>query len=256
MKKIILRADDLGFSRAINYGIYDSVQAGLIQSVGVMVNMDATAHGVGLLKGCGDCCFGLHTNFCAGKPVSAPESVPSLVDENGYFHSSSRYRSAEKDFITYEDAKKEIDVQYKRFIELFGEQPAYFEAHAIKSSVMAAALEDYAKEHDLLYHAPFAALDIKGFMIPMYLGDIMSPDYDPLQELKNCVASLEEDIPKMYVYHPGYLDQNIMKVSSLTINRTKEAEILTDPNTKKYLENEGIHLYSYATIARELEETK
>lgn len=252
MKKIILRADDLGFSRAINYGIYDAVQAGLIRSVGVMVNMADTAHGVELLKEAADCCFGLHTNFCAGKPVSNPQAVPSLVDENGFFHSSSRYRSAKEDFITYEDARTEIDAQYKRFVELFGEKPAYFEAHAIKSAVMIAALEDYAKENNLLYHAPFAALTVKDLTIPMYLGDIANPDYDPRQELINCVSSLEEDIPQMYVFHPGYLDQTILKMSSLTINRTKEAAMLTDPETKAYLEERGIALYSYAAIAEEL----
>ena len=28
MKKILIRADDLGYSRAVNYGIYDSVHCG------------------------------------------------------------------------------------------------------------------------------------------------------------------------------------------------------------------------------------
>lgn len=256
MKKMILRADDLGFSRAVNYGIYDSVRAGLVRSVGVMVNMGAAVHGVELLKECQGCCFGLHTNFCAGRPVSAPETVPSLVDENGVFHSSSRYRSAEKDFITYEDAMTEIDAQYRRFVELFGRKPAYFEAHAVKSSVMVTALEDYAGKHGLLYHAPFAALHVDGLTVPMYLGDIGSPEYDPLRELQNCVASLEEDIPKMYVFHPGYLDQPIMRMSSLTTNRVKETAMLTDPETKAYLETEGICLYSYETIAEERKEIR
>lgn len=251
MKKLILRADDLGFSRAINYGIYDAVQAGLIQSVGVMVNMDATGHGVKLLKDCKNCCFGLHTNFCAGKPVSAPESVPSLVDENGLFYSSSKYRNAGEDFITYEDAKTEIHAQYSRFTELFGGKPAYFEAHAVKSRVMMEALEDYAEEHHLLYHAPFAALVVKEHKVPMYLGDIANPDYDPWQELRNCALSLEEDVPQMYVFHPGYLDQTILNMSSLTINRTKEAAMLTDPKTKAYLEEQGVCLYSYRTILEE-----
>ncbi len=252
MKKLILRADDLGFSRAINYGIYDTVQAGLVQSVGVMVNMDAAEHGTELLKKIRGCCFGLHTNFCAGKPVSAPESVPSLVDENGFFHSSSRYRSAEKDFITYEDAITEIDAQYKRFLQLFGEKPTYFEAHAVKSSVMEAALEDYAREKHLLYHAPFASLTVKELTIPMYLGNITHQDYDPWSELRNCVASLEDNIPKMYVFHPGYLDQAIMGMSSLTVNRTKETAMLTAPETKAYLKKEGVMLYSYASIIEEL----
>lgn len=248
MKRLLLRADDLGFSHAVNYGIYDAVQAGLIQSAGVMVNMPATEHGVKLLKECRGCCFGLHTNFCAGKPVSAPKDVPSLADERGVFHSSSKYRNAQEEFITYEDAKTEIDAQYKRFMELFGEKPAYFEAHAVKSRVMTKALEDYAKENDLLYHAPFAPLVVNGLEIPMYLGKIMEPDYDPWQELQACVASLEEEIPQMYVFHPGYLDQPILEMSSLTVNRTKEAAVLTDPRTKAYLQEQGVSLCSYATV--------
>lgn len=252
MKKMILRADDLGFSRAVNYGIYDSVKAGLIQSVGVMVNMEASEHGAELLKQCKGCCFGLHTNFSAGKPVSPPEAVPSLVDEKGEFYGSARYRSAERDFITYEDAKKEIDAQYRRFEELFGMGPAYFEAHAVKSSVMMRALEDYAGEHGLLYHAPFAALNVNGFAVPMYLGDITDPDYDPYKELKACVDSLEEGVPKMYVFHPGYLDQPILRMSSLTLNRTKEVQMLTDPAVGAYLEGEGVRLYSYETIVEEI----
>lgn len=248
MKKMLLRADDLGFSRAVNYGIYDAVKAGLIRSVGVMVNMDAAGHGVELLKNCENCCFGLHTNFSAGRPVSAPETVPSLTDENGFFYSSSKYRNASEEFITFEDARREIDAQYKRFLELFGRKPDYFEAHAVKSRVMTAALEEYAEENNLLYHAPFEALTAGGLTIPMYLGNISNPEYDPARELKNCVASLEDEIPKMYVFHPGYLDQTILQLSSLTINRTKEAALLTDPETKKYLEEQGVELYSYVTV--------
>lgn len=251
MKKLILRADDLGFSRAINYGIYDAVQSGLIQSVGVMVNMDATEHGVKLLERFSDCCFGLHTNFCAGKPVSEPEKVQSLVNENGFFHSSSKYRTADRDFISYEDAKREIDAQYKRFVELFGRQPDYFEAHAVKSRIMMTAMKDYAKENHLLYHAPFSSLVINNLTIPMYMGDIAAPDYDPWRELQNCISTLQDDIPKMCVFHPGYLDQTILNMSSLTINRTKETAMLTEPKTKKYLEEQGVKLYSYVTIMKE-----
>lgn len=50
LKKVLLRADDLGYSEAVNYGIEKSVKDGLIQSVGVMMNMPATVHGVALLK--------------------------------------------------------------------------------------------------------------------------------------------------------------------------------------------------------------
>ena len=50
MKNIIIRADDLGYSKGVNYGTYESVKNGLINNVGVMVNMKDTLHGLDLLK--------------------------------------------------------------------------------------------------------------------------------------------------------------------------------------------------------------
>lgn len=77
-----MRADDLGFSEGINYGIEKSIKEGIIRSAGVMVNMPATQHGLDLLKDA-DVCFGLHTNICVGRPLTDPKRIPSLVDEAG-----------------------------------------------------------------------------------------------------------------------------------------------------------------------------
>ena len=49
MIKLLLRADDLGYSEAVNYGIEKTVREGLIRSVGLMPNMPAAAHGLTLL---------------------------------------------------------------------------------------------------------------------------------------------------------------------------------------------------------------
>jgi predicted glycoside hydrolase/deacetylase ChbG (UPF0249 family) len=100
MNKILLRADDLGYSEAVNYGIEKSVKEGLIQSVGVMVNMPATQHGVSLLIN-EDIAFGQHTNICVGKPISDATQIPSMVDEKGNFKSSKEYREATSDFVVF-----------------------------------------------------------------------------------------------------------------------------------------------------------
>lgn len=71
-KKVLFRADDLGYSEAVNYGIEKAVKEGLIRSVGVMVNMPTTAHGVELLKN-EPIAFSQHTNICVGKPLADPE---------------------------------------------------------------------------------------------------------------------------------------------------------------------------------------
>ena len=46
MAKILVRADDLGYSEAFNYGLARAVKSGIVRSVGVMPNMEWAEHGV------------------------------------------------------------------------------------------------------------------------------------------------------------------------------------------------------------------
>ncbi len=46
MKQLLIRADDVGYSYAVNVGIARSVREGLVRSVGVMPNMPEAARGV------------------------------------------------------------------------------------------------------------------------------------------------------------------------------------------------------------------
>lgn len=63
--QLIVRADDIGYSEGVNYGIEKSVKSGIVRSVGLMPNMAAAAHGLKLLEGTG-VCIGQHTNLCIG----------------------------------------------------------------------------------------------------------------------------------------------------------------------------------------------
>lgn len=47
MKRMIIRADDLGYCEAVNYGIEKSVREGIVRCAGLMPNMESAAHGVG-----------------------------------------------------------------------------------------------------------------------------------------------------------------------------------------------------------------
>ncbi|MDT2732729.1 ChbG/HpnK family deacetylase [Streptococcus parauberis] len=98
VKNLLFRADDLGYSEAVNYGIAKTLEFGLVKSLGVMINMPATQHGMDLVKDF-DIALGLHTNICAGRPLTDAALIPSLVDEHGYFKSSKLYRTSQEDFL-------------------------------------------------------------------------------------------------------------------------------------------------------------
>ena len=249
MKRILIRADDLGFSRGINLGIADTVKAGLIRSIGVMTNMEEAASGVEMIKGY-DVCLGQHTNICAGRPLSDPSLIPSLVQENGEFRTSKEYRENFKngtDIVNVDEAVIEIEAQYEEFKKLTGEKPHYFEGHAIASVNFMKALAIVAKRHQLkMPPMSFDAelLDFNGRKLRMTI-DSMAPDYDPYASLKRLVNDPNEEITEIFVAHPGYLDAYILRVSSLTTNRAKEVEMLCDPKVTDWIRKQNVELITY-----------
>jgi len=257
-KKVLFRADDLGYSEAVNYGIEKSVKDGLISSVGVMVNMPSTQHGVDLLKE-EPIAFSQHTNICAGKPLADPEKIPSLVKEGGYFKSSKEYRAAKKDFVVFEEALIEIEAQYKKFIELFSKKPDYFEGHAIASENFFKALEYFADKHGLTYSglpkgtspneltSNDTFINVNGTKVYMMM-ESMQPDYNPYHTLEKLLDNLHEDGVDMLIFHPGYLDDYILNHSSLLIPRTQEVAMLTDNRIKQQLDDKHINLISYKEL--------
>ena len=249
MKKLLLRADDLGYSEPVNLGIEKTIRKGLIRSLGVMVNMPATQHGVDLIRDC-DIALGVHVNICAEQPLSDPDLIPSLVDEKGYFKSSKTYRSTTDDFVVFDEVIIEIEAQYHRFLELFGRKPDYFEGHAVASAQFFKGLEYVANKYQLKYSGfPVDDKPIRvGDSLVVFHMESLQPNYDPFVLLQKMVASASDEVVQMGIFHPGYLDQYILTHSSLLQERCLEVEVLTDPATRSFLEQAGVDLIDYRDL--------
>ncbi len=249
MKRIMVRADDLGYSEAVNYGIEKSVKNGIIKNIGFMVNMPASEHGYHLIKD-EDVCIGLHTNICVGRPLCDPNLIPSIVQENGEFVASKTYRNSETDLVVLDEVILEIEAQYQRFKEITGREPAYFEGHAIESDNFQRGLQIVAERHGL----KFCGTSFDGSPIivnnqKMYMHmESMLPNYDPVQTIKNIANNNHEDGFDMIIFHPGYLDAYIMRTSSLLQPRTLEVEAACSEELKTFLTEEQIHLYTYDEV--------
>lgn len=250
MRRILVRADDLGFSRGVNYGIADSVKNGIIRSVGLMPNMPDAQHGVDLLAGV-PVCLGQHTNICIGKPLTDPKLIPSLCQENGEFKPSRAYREAYKrgeEFVVLEEVILEIEAQYQRFKELTGQEPHYFEGHAVVSDNFFKGLSIVAERHGLRYLAlNFTGAPILFGNSQLYMRmESSRPGYDPFASLQ---AAAMEDYGSnglaMFICHPGYLDDYILRVSSLTTPRAQEVAMATAPATKAWLEENEFQVVTY-----------
>lgn len=253
MKRILVRADDLGYSEAVNYGISKTIHEGIIRSVGVMVNMDATEHGLALL-GDAQVCFGLHTNICVGRPVSDPTRIPSLVDSAGTFWPSKAFCEASEDFIALDEVVIEIEAQYQRFCELVGHEPEYFEGHAVRSEAFFSGLELVAARHGCAYlpFIPDGPAPFKNSVLHPGFTEAMLSDGDARQMADRFVARLEETLTsntiEQYICHPGYLDAYLVEHSSLTTRRMYEVELACDLRVKRFIEEHGVHVVTYGEL--------
>ena len=249
MKKLMIRADDLGYCEAVNYGINRAVRDGIVRCVGVMPNMEWAEHGVRLLDGT-DVIFTVHANICQGKPITDPKRIPSLVDENGFFKDKSLYREAKEDFVVLDEVILEVEAQYLRLAELTGKKPFMVEAHAVPSNNFNKALAIVAKKYgvECLSFVPGRGPKVGKYFFKFSM-DSGNADYVPFESLKKAMdQEFAEDEAMLMVLHPGYVDEYVMNTSYITTQRAKEVAMAINPEVPKWCAENGVQLITYADL--------
>ncbi|MGF2054711.1 ChbG/HpnK family deacetylase [Vagococcus fluvialis] len=244
--KLIMRADDLGFSEAVNYGIEKAVKSGLITSVGLMSNMEAASHGYKLLEN-ENVAIGLHTNISNGKPISSVNLIPSLVDTDGYLYSSKKIRNRQVDEVDVLQCQVEIEAQVNRFYEISGKYPDYIDVHAVGSNNFFEAVYTISKKLNIPCYVPNFNNDLlyedKLVNAPMFNMD-SNGLYDPKEYFEDVISKLNKNSVNVCIFHPGYLDEYILKNSSFTLIRPMETEFLCSDWLKNWINEHEISLLS------------
>lgn len=249
MAKLLVRADDLGYSEAFNYGLARAVKSGIVRCVGVMPNMEWAEHGVNLLKDT-DVIFTVHANICQGRPITDPKLIPSLVDENGFFKDKELYRGAKEDFVVLDEVVMEVEAQYQRLVELSGRKPFMVEAHAVPSANFNKALAIVGQRHGLktMDFVPGRGPKI-GKYIFKFSMDSGNPDYNPFESLKKAALQpMQEDEACLMVLHPGFVDEYVLTTSYITTQRALEVAMAINPEVPKWCEENGVELLTYADL--------
>lgn len=256
MKQLLIRADDVGYSYAVNLGISRSVNEGLVRSVGLMPNMPEAARGWAWVRDA-NIAIGQHSNLCLGMPCADPKLIPSLLDENGQLKSSRAYRAAfaeGREIVEYDELLIEIEAQLESFRKIVGRDPDYFEAHAVMSDNLTHAIHDVAERHGLKEQVgsfdPNEMVRCGQTDVHMACEDMLPPEqYDPVDFVRRTVEDMADGETYVLVFHPGYLDAFILDNSSLTVNRTKEVDALIDPGLRAWLEGQpGLRLVDYRDL--------
>jgi len=91
---LIVNADDLGLHEDINRGIYLAHTQGIVTSASLVACGEAFDHAITMVRGCRDLDLGVHLTLVDERPLSPPETVPTLVGPEGRF--ASTYHQVER----------------------------------------------------------------------------------------------------------------------------------------------------------------
>ena len=266
LKQLIINSDDYGRTSEISRGIREAHLRGVVSSTTCMMNIPTTAKDVAAaLKESPALGMGVHLVLTMGGPISAPETVPSITDENGLFFKLVPFLEQLPN-LKMDEIKKEWRAQIEAFMRAAGRQPTHVDSHhhsSYFSPELFQAMLELAKEYDCAIRFPFTgniSREIKETYkrLPELINKFNPPRPDRFvadfyderathEELMSLINSLPDGTTEI-MCHPGYTDDAFAKESVYNDQRDRELKILTDPSIKEAIHANGIQLITFAEL--------
>ncbi|MFP7332297.1 chitin disaccharide deacetylase [Shouchella clausii] len=248
MKKLIINADDFGYSRGVNFGIVDAHQLGILTSTTLMTNMPGADHAAELADQFPDLGIGVHLVLTCGRPLL--DTHKTIVDVQGNFRKLDFYKGAFT--IDYDEVYAEWKTQIETFLS-YGLEPTHLDSHhhvnsfgSIPDVFLTLAQEYRLPVRNNMGEKTAAELKRKGIKTTdsfSYLIETTLKDDEALDNLFKNNDSVE------VMSHPAYLDKELLASSSFTFPRVDELEFLTHEEiVTRVRSRKDIQLVTYQSI--------
>jgi predicted glycoside hydrolase/deacetylase ChbG (UPF0249 family) len=269
-KLLVVHADDLGETHSVNAATIKAFESGLVNSASLMVPCPWFPEIADYAKSHPDADFGIHLTLTSERiyyrwgPVASKDKVPSLVDENGYFHHdwtpATRINPKEVDL----ELRAQIDRAYA-----IGLRPTHLDSHQYRLFDNGKELFEVAVRiaHD--YKLPlFVARD--WFAGRLYLQSVLGPadiviDHtvtieptvppDKWNEFyRTALKNLQPGVTE-FVIHPGFADEELKAATRERDTwgaawRQRDFDFFTSREFRDLLSNQDIKLITWRELAR------
>jgi predicted glycoside hydrolase/deacetylase ChbG (UPF0249 family) len=262
VRYLIVNSDDFGISEGVSRGIIDGHLNGIVTSTTTMINMPAAEAAIQQAqRNAPKLGLGLHLNLSFGKPVCAPEDVPSLVTDAGDFGSTADELRARIPHFTGEDLNRELTAQFDRFTAIAGRLPTHIDSHHGSTYFHPAAFDvmlRLAQENGLPirwsddFPVPnpaikqFTAEAIAKHGAPRKTDHFADFIFDfgsvsRIQRLKDGLATIQDGYTELMV-HVGYGEG---LAEDYNVQRDEELAAVTDAGVMQVIAAQGIRLVNF-----------
>lgn len=251
MGKLIVNADDFGFSRGVNLGIVEGFREGVLTSTTMMCGMPGFDQAVKMAKDNKNLAVGVHLTLTAGNPIR--KDLKTIVDSSGKFKGINTYMMENfEEEIDPEEIKKERMSQIDKLIDA-GINPSHLDSHHYVQNAgnIKEIFFELARKYDLPVRYTLNTPN-----------DIKSPEklieyFDVIGKTKGIWKDMHLDnlIKDCITYdvietacHPGYVDNFILENSSYNTVRAVALKEVKDKNFVKVIEENEIELISFRDL--------
>jgi predicted glycoside hydrolase/deacetylase ChbG (UPF0249 family) len=272
-KLIVVHADDLGETHSVNAAAIKALQGGTINSASLMVPCPWFPEIADYAKSHPDADFGLHLTLTSERvyyrwgPVAPADKVPSLVDQNGYFH----HEWKEGEHIDAKEVEIELRAQIERALAM-GVRPTHLDSHQYRLIMNGRELFDtmlrVAHEYklpvfvtrDWFADHPYLQASLGPSDIVLDHTVTIGPEVPPekwaefyLNELKNLKPGVTE-----FVIHPGYDDEELRAATRERSSwgsawRQRDYDFFTSDQFREILAQQNIKQITWRELARAAE---
>jgi len=286
MKRLIVNADDFGFTRGVNIGIVRGFRAGIVTSATIMANGDAFEEAVELASANPGLGVGCHLAIIGGSSVAPASEIPSLVDRAGALPSTltKLVIKLARGSLTSDQIAREFRAQVER-VKRAGINITHFDTHKHSHShpkVMEALAQvagefgitrvrnpferlfsgrpasqltwAYWKQSALSAGVAPAAIEFKriaesyGLKSPDNFYGVKLTGMLDSRAIRSIMESLGEGTAEL-MCHPGVFDDELEGARTrLKQQRERELEAVSDSTLRSAAKDLGIELITYREL--------
>lgn len=286
MKRLIVNADDFGFTRGVNAGIVRAYKTGIVTSTTIMANGDAFEDAVELARANPGLGVGCHLAVVGGRPVARPSEVRSLVDGEGVLPATLTQLVIKlARGVSTDEIAREFRSQLER-VTLTGIKPTHLDTHkhshthpqvmkalarvagefGIKcvrnpfESVFSRARRSdlskwaYLKQYALSTAIQPGAIQFKrlvqgnGLKTPDRFFGVKLTGMLDSAAIRSMMECLAEGTAEL-MCHPGLYDDDLERARTrLKRERERELEAFSDRSLRLFAREQGIELITYREL--------
>lgn len=252
--ELVIRCDDVGMCHSVNMAVKKLIATGIPFSASVMVACPWYLEAASILRDQTQISVGIHLTLNSEwksykwGPVLGASRVPSLVDENGHFHTSEAdFAAADVDL---DEVRQELRAQIER-ARRAGLKVDYLDYHmltALSTPELRAIVEELAREYGLGLAQYFAERSAS-------LWDV--EPRGKLDRLLDITGQVQPGRPNLLVMHLGLEGPEMSALVDLNnprdpfrvgIHRQAELDALTSPAFRQAITTRQIKLVTYRQI--------